>query len=213
MRRYGADFDRPAARMRDYVAAVKACLAAFRGEARLDHEGPFYSLNLLRREWMPPSHDHGDVKVDIAAVGPLMCRVAGAVADGVHVHPMHSTAYLDNRLKPALAEGAAKAGRDSAAIDLIVPVFAISGDSAEERAALVARTKTQLAFYGSTPNYAFQFDDLGFSGTTHRLRALLGSSDVAGAAALITDEMLQHFAVVASWDDMAEWRTRCARGM
>ncbi len=204
VRRYGADFDRPAARMRDYVAAVKACLAAFRGEARLDHEGPFYSLNLLRREWMPPSHDHGDVKVDIAAVGPLMCRVAGAAADGVHVHPMHSTAYLDNRLKPALAEGAAKAGRDSAAIDLIVPVFAIPGDSAEERAALVDRTKTQLAFYGSTPNYAFQFDDLGFSGTTHRLRDLLRSSDVAGAAALITDEMLQHFAVVASWDDMAD---------
>ena len=61
-RRYGAEFDRPAARMRDYVLAVKACLAAFRGESRLDHDGPFYALNLLRPEWIPPTHDHGDVR-------------------------------------------------------------------------------------------------------------------------------------------------------
>ena len=150
-RRYGAEFERPAARLRDYVLAVKACLAAFRGDAKLAHDGPFYALNLLRREWLPPRHEYGDVKVDIAAVGPLMCRGAGEVADGVHVHPMHSMHYIRSRLLPAIGEGAAKAGRDPAAIDLIVPVFAIPGDSAEERAALVARTKTQLAFYGLHP--------------------------------------------------------------
>ena len=203
-RRYAAEFDRPAARMRDYVQAVKASLAAFRGESRLNHEGPFYSLNLLRREWTPAAHDHGDVKVDIAAVGPLMCRVAGEVADGVHVHPMHSLSYIENRLRPALAEGAAKASRDPTAIDLIVPVFAIPGDTAEERAALVARTRTQLAFYGSTPNYAFQFDDLGFPGTTDRIRALFRAGDGVGAAALISDEILDHFAVMAPWDDLAD---------
>ena len=203
-RRYGAEFERPAARLRDYVLAVKACLAAFRGDAKLAHDGPFYALNLLRREWLPPRHEYGDVKVDIAAVGPLMCRVAGEVADGVHVHPMHSMHYIRSRLLPAIGDGAAKAGRDPAAIDLIVPVFAIPGDSAEERAALVARTKTQLAFYGSTPNYAFQFDDLGFAGTTDRIRALLRAGDTAGAAAQITDEMLEHFAVAARWDDLAD---------
>lgn len=203
-RRYASDFDRPAARMRDYVQAVKACLAAFRGDARLDHEGPFYTLNLLRREWTPPAHEFGDVKVDIAAVGPLMCRVAGEVADGVHVHPMHSLAYIDNRLKPALAAGAAKAGRDAEAIDLIVPVFAIPGDSPEEQAPLVARARTQIAFYGSTPNYAFQFEDLGFPGTTDRIRALLRTGDTSGAAALIDDDILQHFAVRARWEDLAD---------
>ena len=171
-RRYAAEFDRPAARMRDYVGAVKACLAAFRGEARLDHSGPFYTLNLLRREWSPPTHAY-ETKVDIAAVGPLMCRVAGEVADGVHVHPMHSMTYIEKRLRPALAEGAAIAGRDPETIDLIVPVFAIPGDSPEERAPLVDRARTQIAFYGSTPNYAFQFDDLGFPGTTERIRTLL----------------------------------------
>ena len=203
-RRYAADFDRPAARMRDYVQAVKASLAAFRGEARLDHAGPFYTLNLLRPEWIPPHHEHGDVKVDIAAVGPLMCRVAGEVADGVHVHPMHSLHYIETRLRPALAEGAVEADRDPRDIDLIVPVFAIPGDTPEERAPLVERTRTQLAFYGSTPNYAFQFDDLGFPGPPDKIRARLRAGDPGGAAALITDEMLDHFAVVAAWDDLAD---------
>ena len=203
-RRYAAEFAHPAARMRDYVQAVQASLAAFRDDARLDHHGPFYSLDLLRREWMPPSHDHGDVKVDIAAVGPLMCRVAGEVADGVHVHPMHSLPYVEHRLKPALAEGAAKADRDPDAIDLIVPVFAIPGDTPEARAPLLARTRTQLAFYGSTPNYAFQFDDLGFGGTTDRIRARFRAGDARGAAEVISDEILDHFAVVAAWDDMAD---------
>ena len=203
-RRYAAEFDRPAARMRDYVLAVKACLAAFRGESRLDHDGPFYTLNLLRPEWIPPAHDHGDVKVDIAAVGPLMSRVAGEVADGVHVHPMHSLPYIENRLRPALAEGAAKAGRNPGTIELIVPVFAIPGDSPEEQAPLVARARSQIAFYGSTPNYAFQFDDLGFPGTTDRIRAMLRSGDPGGAAALIDDDILAQFAVVARWDDLAD---------
>lgn len=203
-RRYATEFDRPAARMRDYVQAVKACLAAFRGESRLDHAGPFYTLNLLRREWTPPAHDHGNVKVDIAAVGPLMCRVAGEVADGVHVHPMHSLTYIENRLRPAVAEGAAKSGRDPDDVDLIVPVFAIPGDSPEEQAPLVARARTQIAFYGSTPNYAFQFDDLGFPGTTDRIRTMLRAGDAPGAAALIDDDILEHFAVVARWNDLAD---------
>ena len=212
-RRYASDFDRPAARMRDYVQAVKASIRAFRGDARLDHSGPFYSLNLLRPEWIPPHHEFADIKVDIAAVGPLMCRVAGEVADGVHVHPMHSMHYIASRLQPALAEGAARANRDPGDIDLIVPTFAIPGDTPEERAPLVARTKTQLAFYGSTPNYAFQFDDLGFLGTTDRIRARLRAGDASGAADLISDEMLDHFAVVARWDDLADALVARYRGI
>ena len=49
-------------------------------------------------------HDHGDVKVDVSAVGPWMTHMAGAVADGVHVHPLHSVHYINERLLPAVAE-------------------------------------------------------------------------------------------------------------
>ena len=69
VRRYSSEFDRPAARMRDYVLAVKACLRAFRRDEKLSHEGEFFNLSLLPAQWMPRRHDYGDVKVDISSVG------------------------------------------------------------------------------------------------------------------------------------------------
>jgi probable F420-dependent oxidoreductase len=203
-RRYGAVWDKPAPQMRDYVAAVKACIRAFRGEEKLNHAGPYYSLSLLPAQWSPPRHGFEDVRIDISAVGPHMCRVAGELCDGVHVHPMHSMTYIRNRLLPELEHGARKAGRTAADVDLIIPVFAVPGDTPEQRAPLLTRARTQIAFYGSTPNYAFQFDDLGFTGTTARLGALMKAGDMAGLGAAITDEMLEHFALVARWDDMAD---------
>ena len=203
-RRYGTDFQPPGPRMKDYVEAVKACLRAFRGDERLAHDGPYYKLSLLPAQWAPRRHPHGDIKVDISAVGPWMCRMAGEVADGIHVHPFHSPAYLQNRLLPAVAEGAARAGRDPANVDLIVPVFAVPGDTPEEQAPLLERARTQIAFYGSTKNYAFQFDDLGFEGVSGKLNDLLKAGDIAGMSDTITEEMLEHYAVVAHWDELAD---------
>ncbi len=107
-RRYASPFDKPAPQMKDYLLAVKACLKAFRREAPLQHDGPYYKLSLLTEQWTPARHDYEDIKIDISAVGPIMVRVAGEVADGVHVHPMHSMHYIKNRLLPGLAEGAAR---------------------------------------------------------------------------------------------------------
>ena len=204
VRRYSSTFDKPAPQMRDYVAAFKASMRAFRGEEKLKHEGPYYNLSYLPANWAPPRHDFEDVKIDISAVGPHMCRLGGELCDGIHVHPMHSMHYIENRLQPAVAEGAAKAGRVPAEIDLFVPVFAVAGDSVEERAHMLGRTRSQVSFYGSTPNYAFQFDDLGFTGMTAQLQRLMKTGDMPGMAALITDEMLEHFALMAPWDDMAD---------
>ena len=204
VRRYSAVFDKPAPQMRDYVGAFKACIRAFRGEEKLKHDGPYYQLSYLPAAWSPPRHDFEDVKIDISAVGPHMCRLAGELCDGIHVHPMHSMPYIHNRLLPAVAEGAEKAGRAAADVALMVPVFAIAGDSEEERAAMTRRARTQISFYGSTPNYAFQFDDLGFTGLTGQLGQLMKAGDMTGMAELITDEILEQFAVVARWDDMAD---------
>lgn len=66
------------------------------------------------------------------------------------------------------------------------------------------KARARIAFYGSTKNYGFQFDDLGFDGTSARLNELLKQGDVAGMTAIITDEMLEHFAVVDTWDGMAD---------
>jgi probable F420-dependent oxidoreductase len=212
-RRYGVAYDPPGPRLRDYVLAVKACLAAFRGEQPLAHDGPYYRLSLLPAAWAPRRHEYGHIKVDVSAVAPWMCRMAGEVADGVHVHPLHSVAYLQNRLLPDVARGAAATGRAAETVDLIVPVFAVPGDTAEERAPLLERARRQVAFYGSTRNYAFQFDDLGYDGTSARLNERLKAGDSDGMAAVITDEMLEHFSVVARWDEMADTLVRRYEGI
>ena len=126
-RRYGAEFAPPGPRLRDYVLAVKACFRAFRGDEKLSYEGDYYRLNLLPPQWAPPRHDFGDIKVDISAVGPYMTRMAGEVADGVHVHPFHSMQYIRERLLPAVAAGAQSAGRAAEDVAFIVPVFADTG--------------------------------------------------------------------------------------
>ena len=153
-RRYGMEFRRPGPRMRDYILAVKACFAAFRG-APLEHHGEFYDLSFITPQWSPGKIDAPDPKVDVAAVNPWMLRMAGEVADGVHVHPIGEPGYLRRHVLPNVGEGARSVGRDVNDIDLIVPVMTIVGDTDAERHAEREHARTMLSFYGSTPNYAF----------------------------------------------------------
>ena len=167
-RRYSAEFDHPGPRLREYTEAVKACFAGFRGE-KLDYHGEFYDLSLLPAMWSPGPIDVPDPSVDLAAVNPWMVRMTAAVADGVHVHPLNSPTYHEQTLLPNL-----QAGRDSDQLDdftVFVPVFTAAGDTAEERGRWRETTRTMVGFYGSTPNYAFIFDQIGRPGTTAALLA------------------------------------------
>ena len=120
------------------------------------------------------------------------------------MHPLHSVHYINERLLPVVAEGAASAGRDPAEVDLLIPAFIVPGDTPEEREALAHRARTQIGFYGSTKNYAFQFEDLGFDGVSSRLNDCIKAGDLTGLAATITDEMLDTFAIVGPWNEIAD---------
>lgn len=203
VRRYGATFDHPGPRLRDYVLAVKACFAAFR-TGTLDHHGPFYDLDFITPQWSPGVIEAPDPKVDVAAVNPWMLRMAGEVADGVHVHPLGEPGYLARHVAPKVAEGAAKAARSSSDIAIIVPVMTIVGDSDEERHQERELVRASMSFYGSTPNYAFIWDEAGFEGTTARIREKQKAGDFAGMAAQITDEHLAVFATESTWDTLGD---------
>jgi probable F420-dependent oxidoreductase len=203
VRRYGVEFESPGPRLRDYVQAVKACFGAFRGE-ELDHRGSFYELTWMSRQWSPGPIDLPDPKVDIAAVNPWMLRMAGEVADGVHVHPIGEPGYLRRHVLPEITRGATEVGRDPADIAVIVPVNIIVGDTDAERAADRELLRGMLGFYGSTPNYAFIWDEAGFEGTTERIREQQKKGNLAGMAAQITDDHLGTFCTEATWDGLAE---------
>jgi len=203
VRRYGVEFERPGPRLRDYVLAVKACFAAFR-TGKLDHRGDFYSLDFITPQWSPGPIDAPDPKVDIAAVNPWMLRMAGEVADGIHVHPLGEPGYITRHVLPNRAEGAAKSGRSPEDIAVIVPVMTIVGDTDEERHRERELVRASMSFYGSTPNYAFIWDEAGFEGTTARIREKQKAGDVAGMVAQITDEHIATFATESTWDGLAD---------
>jgi len=203
VRRYGVDFERPGPRLRDYLLAVKACFSAFR-TGKLDHHGEFYDLDFITPQWSAGPIDAPDPKVDIAAVNPWMLRMAGEVADGVHIHPLGEPGYINRHAVPNIAKGAAKSGRSPSGIALIVPVMTIVGDSDEERAKERELVRASMSFYGSTPNYAFIWDEAGFDGTTARIREKQKAGDFAGMAAQITDEHIAAFATESTWDGLAD---------
>jgi probable F420-dependent oxidoreductase len=204
VRRYDAPFDHPGPRLREYVKAVRACFAAFRGDAPLAYEGEFYKLSLLPAQWSPGAIDVADPPIDIAAVNPYMLRLAGEVADGIHVHPLNHPAYIEETVLPNLRAGAERADRDPNALKLTVPVFTAVGDTDPDRAKLREAARGQIAFYGSTPNYGFIFDMLDRPGTTERLRERQKAGDMAGMVALIDDDLLDAFVLTGSFDEMPQ---------
>lgn len=203
-RRYAAAFAPPGPRLREYVLAVRACFRAFAGEEKLDFQGEHWSMSLLPAQWSPGKIDVPAPAIDIAAVNPWMLRMAGEVADGVHIHPLNSPTYLRETALPSIAEGAAKAGRSPDEVQLIVPCFTVVGDSEEEKQRWRDFARMQISFYGSTPNYAFIFEQLGHEGTTERVREKQKAGDIGGMAEVITDDILTHFIVESDWDGAAD---------
>lgn len=202
-RRYSAAFDHPGPRLKEYVAAVRSIFRAFRREERLQFDGDFYSFSLLPDMWSPGPMDHADPPIYLAGVSPWMCGMIGEVADGMHVHPLNTVPYLDRVVRPAVAEGAAGAGRDPGQVALACPVMTIVGEREEELSPQREEVRMRIAFYGSTPGYDVVFDTHGWDGVSERLNQLQRAGDVAGMAATVTDEMVDAFAVTASWDGLA----------
>lgn len=193
-RRFGATYDPPGPRLREYVEAVRACFRAFRGDEPLSFQGKWWNISLLPAQWNPGPVDVPDPPIDLAAVNPWMLRMAGEVADGIHVHPLNTTAYL----RETVIANATAAGRRP---ELIVPAFTAFGDSDAERHRWREMARLQIAFYGSTPNYAFIFDQLGRDGTTSRIRERQKAGDIAGMARVIDDDLLAAFVTEGSWSE------------
>lgn len=203
-RRYSSVFDPPGPRLREYVLALRAIFAAFAGREKLNFEGEYYTFTLFNNQWSPGRMDHPDIPIFISAVGPWMLRMAGEVCDGIHIHPFHSVEYLNTVVLPKVAEGAARANRDSAEVQLAIPVMTAVGDTPEAQAAALARVRQQIAFYGSTKNYLPVLAQHGFEGVSAAMNDHIKRGDQKGAAALVTDEMLQHYAVVCRWDELSD---------
>ena len=205
-RRYSMPWSSPAARMREYVAALRAIWAAWQDGTPLRFQGEFYRHTLMTPMFSPPAHQWGAPPVHLAAVGPLMTRLAGEVADGLLVHGFTTERYLRERTLPALDEGLTTAGRTRADVTVSVPGMVVTGRTDAELAEAAAAVKATIAFYGSTPAYRPVLELHGWESLADELHALsVGRREDKWTAMrdLVDDDVLAAFAVVAAPEELA----------
>jgi probable F420-dependent oxidoreductase len=196
-KRFSTEWSKPAARMREYVLALRAIWAAWRTGDKLAFRGEFYRHTLMTPFFTPEDHGYGEPAVWLAAVGPLMTRVTGEVADGLLAHGFTTARYLEEVTLPNLLEGAAEAGRARADLEVVLPVFVVTGTTEEQRAASEQMVRGQLAFYGSTPAYRGVLELHGWGALHEELHSASLADRWAEMPAMIPTEVLETFAVVA----------------
>ncbi len=203
-RRYGLGWHAPAPWMRDYVHAIRAVWECWQHGTPLHHDGPHYQLDLMVPLFNPGPIEHPHVPIHIAAVGPNMCAVAGEVADGVRLHPVCNTRYIDEVVLPALALGATRVGRDASSIEVCMkPLIGTAKDEAS-LAGVAETVRARVAFYLSTPTYRPTFELLGWGDIARHASQLSRAQQWDDLPGLVSDEMLHTVATVATHHRIAK---------
>lgn len=202
-KRFSMEWSHPAPRMREMILAIRAIWDTWNNDTPLNFRGDFYTHTLMTPFFNPGPNPHGDAKIFIAGVGPVMTQVAGEVCDGFLVHGFTTESYLREVTLPALEAGMAKSGRDRADFELSFPAFVVTGTNEEEMAASAEATKRQIAFYGSTPAYRGVLEHHGWGELQSELNALSKKGEWVQMGTLIDDEILNTFAVVGEPNQLA----------
>jgi len=199
-RRFSVKFESPGPKMAEAVRAIRAIWDCWQNGTKLAFKGQFYRFDLMTPFFNPGPIAHPKVPIYIAGVNHYMCRVAGEVCDGLHVHPFNSPKYLRDYVHPAVEEGLRAAGRKRADFTYTTSSFVVVGDTEEELAKNRRAVKQQIAFYASTRTYEPVLATHGWQDLTPALHRKSVEGDWTGMADLITDEMLDTFTVTGSYD-------------
>ena len=201
--RYGMEWSRPAARMREMVLAIRTIWEAWETGDPLDFRGDFYAHTRMVPAFDPGPNPYGPPPILTAGVGPLMTEVAGEVADGFLVHPLNTRRSLQELTVPAIARGAARAGRSPADVELTCVTIVVTGRDEAELERSREAVRAQLAFYGTTPAYRPVLDLHGRSHLHGQLKTRAERGEWGEMAELIDDEFLEEVAVVGEPDAIA----------
>ena len=202
-RRFGMPWDSPTARLREMILGMRALWNTWQTGAKLNFRGEFYKLTLMAPFFNPGPIEHPHIPIFIAGVNKGLCQLAGELCEGFHVHPFHSTRYLREVTLPNIAIGLEKNGRTRADMQLSSSIFVITGQTPAEIDAARQAVRSQIAFYASTPSYHAVMETHGWLDTAERLGMMAARQQWPDMAALISDEMLDVFAVTGAPDELA----------
>ena len=205
-KRFSMEWSHPAARMREMILAIRAIWDTWENGTPLNFRGDFYTHTLMTPFFTPDRAElagFGVPKIHLAGVGTMMTEVAGEVCDGFLCHPFTTEKYLREVTLPALAKGRAKVGKTMEGFEMVGPSFVVTGATSEQIEAAAAGTRQQIAFYGSTPAYRPVLELHGWGDLQTELNGLSKQGAWVEMGNLITDEILEAFAIVAEPEQIA----------
>jgi len=198
-RRFSVKWEAPGPRLREVILALRAIWDCWENGTKLDFKGTFYQFTLMTPFFNPGPIKHPQIPIYIAGVNQYMCRLAGELCDGLHAHPFNSPTYLREFVHPAVAQGLQHAGRKRSDFTFTASVFAVVGDTEKELAEARQSVKQQIAFYASTRTYEPVLAAHGWQDLTPKLHRKSVEGDWQGMAGLITDEMVDTYAVTGTY--------------
>jgi probable F420-dependent oxidoreductase len=202
-RRFGMKWESPAPKMKEVVMALRTVWESWQTGSKLDFQGRFYKLDLMTPFFNPGPIGSPRIPVYVAGVNEGMCQVAGEVADGLHVHPLHTPRYLREVITPAVSRGLAKAKRARSDVSLAASVFAAVGTSEAEVKGLKEFYRSQIAFYASTRTYRKVMELHGWGDICDRLHAHSANGRWEKMGREIGEEVLREFVIEAPWEGAA----------
>jgi len=203
-RRFSVKFESPGPKLREIVLALRAIWKCWQEGTPLHFKGAFYNFDLMTPFFNPGPIEHPGIPVYIAGVNRYMCRMAGEVCDGLHVHPFHSAKYLREYVHPAVEEGLIASGRPAKGFTYATAAFVIAGDTERERSENTEAVRQQIAFYASTRTYEPILATHGWEGIVPELHQKSLEGDWKGMARLITDEIIDAVAVSGTYESIGQ---------
>lgn len=202
--RYSMPWGKPVSRMKEFVRALRAILASWNSNEKLDFRGEFYTHTLMPPIFNPGPTKGGAPPIYLGGVGPKMTEAAGEVADGMLLHPFHTERSLEEVMLPNLKRGLEASKRELSDFTLCALVLVVTGkdEAGFENARAMARN--QIAFYASTPAYRSVLEVEGRGELQPALRQLTKEGRWHEMAALIDDELLSQIAAVGTPGEVAE---------
>jgi probable F420-dependent oxidoreductase len=198
--RFSMPWSQPTARMEEFVTAIRAIWDRWNTGTPLKFRGTFYQHTLMTDFFDPGPNPFGTPPILLAAVGARMTEVVGRVADGYISHPFNTADYLREVTVPTLTQ--ARGSLDG--FSMSVPVFAILGETPEERAKAAAASRRQLAFFASTPSYRPTLEHHGWGTLQDKLGAMAAEHAWTAMSDLIDDDILDAFTVYGDAAQVAE---------
>jgi probable F420-dependent oxidoreductase len=205
VRRYSVPWTAPVPRMREYVLSLRAIFDSWQNDAPLAFEGEHYQFTRMQPFFNPGPIEHPQLPIFLGGVGPHMTALAGEVADGLVTHPTNSAPrYLREVLLPRIARGAARSGRRPEEVALQLSPFVATGATPEVARASREHWRELLTFLYSTPSYWPSLELFGWQDRGETLNALSREGKWQEMAGVVDDEMLDAFAPMACYDEVAD---------